>query len=287
MPSGETNMRRAFTLIELLVVVAIIGLLIAILLPTLSAARDTARTVKCQTQLREYARGFQYYLAEYNDVFPAVDYGIDPNAATGEPKAPTWFQLIDRYWIGSEATSDDPNVVRKAGEAFGLARCPALIVPRESNGIEWEWKYSWRSLGYGYNRYWLGYNNFYESDPAGLETAPTRSWRPASHVKRTAECLLVADCQVRPWAGNTSTRGNYVGWPGIARRTAGVDTRHGATSIVPSVPSTYNGDMSLYLDGAGSIAWVDGHVSLRESPKINSVDDWRFLWDPEQGRGGY
>ncbi|MFN9977966.1 MAG: prepilin-type N-terminal cleavage/methylation domain-containing protein, partial [Phycisphaerae bacterium] len=39
--------RRGFTVIELLVVTALIGLLIAILLPGIHAARESARTVQC------------------------------------------------------------------------------------------------------------------------------------------------------------------------------------------------------------------------------------------------
>lgn len=68
--------RRAFTLIELLVVVAIIGVLLSILLPSLSAARNQAKLVKCQANLRSIGHGVQFYFGEYDDRFPnALFYG--------------------------------------------------------------------------------------------------------------------------------------------------------------------------------------------------------------------
>ena len=51
----------AFTLVELLVVIAIIGMLLAILLPTLSTARGKMRTLQCSSNMRTVALNFQLF----------------------------------------------------------------------------------------------------------------------------------------------------------------------------------------------------------------------------------
>lgn len=61
---------RAFTLIELLVVVAIIGLLISILLPSLGAAREQAKTVVCISGLKAVGHAMGMYFNEHDNWFP-------------------------------------------------------------------------------------------------------------------------------------------------------------------------------------------------------------------------
>jgi len=64
--------RRAFTLVELLVVVSILGLLLAILLPSLRKAREASRRTECLTRVRALFIAHSVYLAQ-DDRFPKLN----------------------------------------------------------------------------------------------------------------------------------------------------------------------------------------------------------------------
>jgi prepilin-type N-terminal cleavage/methylation domain-containing protein len=58
--------KKAFTLVELLVVISIIAILLAVLMPALSRAREMARTVICQTNLRQLGTAWDAYTVANN-----------------------------------------------------------------------------------------------------------------------------------------------------------------------------------------------------------------------------
>jgi len=62
--------REGFTLIELLIVISIISLLIAILLPALTQARETASRIKCLTGTRQAAIAVEGYMNDFDEFYP-------------------------------------------------------------------------------------------------------------------------------------------------------------------------------------------------------------------------
>jgi prepilin-type N-terminal cleavage/methylation domain-containing protein/prepilin-type processing-associated H-X9-DG protein len=64
------KLRRAFTLVELLVVIGIIAILIAILLPTISRAREQTKFVLCKNNLRQIGYALRMYANDNGDYYP-------------------------------------------------------------------------------------------------------------------------------------------------------------------------------------------------------------------------
>src|SRR4051812_20196246 len=127
-------MRRAFTLIELLVVIGIIALLIAILVPTLSAARKQAASAQCASNLRQLLIAANLYAQENKGSWPPAH--ID------------YLTKNKNRWHGSRAKISDPfdfstSCLKRYLQTDAIKNCPSFDPVK--NGFEAA------CGGYGYN----------------------------------------------------------------------------------------------------------------------------------------
>jgi len=100
---------RGFTLIELLVVVAIIALLVSILLPTLTKAKEQARQSYCMNSLKNITDGLAVYDADWGTVpYNHADYGVYRQDRDGDGRSDVRWALgcLSGYVGGSKGVTD-------------------------------------------------------------------------------------------------------------------------------------------------------------------------------------
>ena len=281
---GRLNGRRGFTLVELLVVVGIIGLLIAILLPTLNKAREMADTVKCASNLRQIAVGWLMYANGNKGVAcpgrpprlpaPATNvYGV----GNGDQFRPRWFVTLGAesgiyaYHEPSPDPADD-NVKNVDNPVF---LCPAE--PERNNN---------RNYTYGYNHQFLG-NARQRAVSGGFINFPVKITRI-----RASETVMAADAMGtaagKPKAARTAYRGdgggdlNAVGnhaWSLDPPRLTAMSDYCDDTNRAPqhrSAPDPRHNKRA-------NVAFCDGHVaamSLKELGYVVNADESVAAADP-------
>lgn len=122
--------RRAFTLVELLVVIGIIAVLIAILLPALSRAKEQANRTVCLSNMRDLGTAFRIYATQNKDIAP-IGYvaNITPANLAARQKQ---FGYVVHWSNGSAFKSTQMGVLAQTGlmKAPKTYYCPAAYDPQ-------------------------------------------------------------------------------------------------------------------------------------------------------------
>ena len=155
---------KGFTLIELLVVIAIIVLLVSILMPALSRARDLSRDAVCRTNMKSVGMAFYQYAMKYKGILACQEWGTGPSGSNiywfrrmeiVQPEISKFFrcprgQLAETMtattdystWASMDMIKRQTG--RKLSDGTYIAKRMAAVQNAEGYGLAWD-----GPIGYG------------------------------------------------------------------------------------------------------------------------------------------
>ncbi len=228
---------RAFTVVELLVVISIVSILLAMLLPSLKQARESAILLKCSAQTRSIALGTGAYSVDHkNQLPPNIGYnpGSDvPYQGTKNPGGYWWYRIGGGM---QRAALLWPGYVTDS-EAF---YCPS-------------------TTGYASNPAYQTYHHNWATAGVGTAAGP----------------LAAITSYTYPAVAYPTTQTNYVGpWTGVHDQYWSTPNAFGYWAFwseamlkyrveenAPSTPLSWDlnqGDLEMHGGNSASVAFIDG-----------------------------
>ena len=277
--------RRALSLIELLVVLSIIALLVAILQPSLTAAREQARIAKCLSNLRSSIQFTHMYMdSDWNKViewykYPAIPgFGVTlyTNAVFGGFQAP--IGIVDdglssdaeRYPAQVRPLNSIASPMARGQTILDIYKCPSdrghyrstVGSSSSSNYVDEDVLTAWEQIGTSYvlNTHFMQGYVWSTPGSGGFDIADT-----GQYAQKIATQLV----------GGKASR--FIMW--LEDRFYGLTYGARPTLALSNAPQQRLGWHRQF--SKHSAAFYDGHAEYRFFNTRLSVDDGWTLWEPK------
>lgn len=247
----KTVRKKSFTLIELLVVISILGILVSLLLPSLTKVRRTLRATSCLNNTKQLGIASYIFMDNNNGRFPGSGYASGLGVGQKVP-------LVDGVTI-----TESLLVAQNYLDGIDVFACPeamvnkAAIYKKVNDAFSWEVSYQ-----YGFNLSYVG--NALHSDGTGVGTFTWKDdtfYLPSlAMVEEPSKSLYIADRIYFADYLESWQAGLFSGYAG---------------SRIGSAP---------HLEGKGTSAhFVDGHAVLTRAVPHTSYNSPDFhSWIPTE-----
>ncbi|WP_432800029.1 type II secretion system protein [Poriferisphaera sp. WC338] len=200
--------RLAFTLIELLVVISIIALLIAILLPALAKARETAQSIQCASNVKQIGYAIILYDNDYDSLPGPIYSGVKHPTATIPPSK---SYLTNEAYLGAYLSElqvpTGGSLSTPAGEEGGIFACPSNEAARvlkpagkmsyliNNQATTWPRKFFGQRSSSAYWKSYSGVDGWTEENvsPNSIASISSAGRETLRHIKSLSDIWMMSD----------------------------------------------------------------------------------------------